>query len=714
MATSTVAAVHAERLTFERDVMPILTAAGCNQGACHGKSRGQNGFQLSLLGFDADFDYTAIVQEGRGRRVFPAAPDQSLLLQKATARTAHGGGERLQLGSDRYAVLHRWIAAGMPRRTSDDPVLVGIAVSPPERPLAAGEALQLSVVERYSDGSTRDVTALGAYQSSDPAIAAIDDRGRIVAGKLPGETSLMVRYMGNIATWNVVIPRPERLPAERYAALPRHNLIDELVYHKLAQVAVLPSPSAADHTFLRRAYLDVIGRLPSADEARAFLDDQALDKRARLVDALLERPEYADHWANKWADLLRPNPYRVGIKATLNFDAWIREAFRRNQPYDQFVFDLLTARGSTWRNGATVLFRDKRTPEELTTITSQLFLGVRLDCARCHHHPFEVWGQDDFYGMAAYFARIGFKGTGISAPISGGEEMIYASPKGAVKHPLSGVPVEPRPLAGQAEVAATEDPREALARWIIADENPYFARVAVNRLWAEVMGRGIVEPVDDLRATNPPTNAALLDALVTEFRRVRYDNKALLRWILTSHVYELASLPNETNVADTQNYSRHYRTRLRGEALLDAVSDITGQRESFDATPPGTRAVELWTHRSKSLFLDAFGRPDPNQDPPCERTGETTMVQALHLMNSPKLQSKLTEKDSLPETLAASDKTPAEIVEQLYLCVYSRYPTADESNRAAALYADEKSSRTETTQDLLWAMLNTPEFLYKD
>ena len=711
-----IAAIKAssERLTFERDVMPILTAAGCNQGACHGKSRGQNGFQLSLLGFDADFDYNAIVKEGRGRRIFPAAPEESLLLRKGAARVPHGGGERLTLDGPRYATLRRWIAEGMPRRAADDPLLVGIAVTPSERPLVANGSLQLTVTARFSDGATRDVTALGAYQSSEPAVAAIDDRARIAAGKLPGEASLMIRYMGYIATWNVVIPRAERLPAERYAALPRENFIDDLVYRKLAQIAVLPSPPAPDSTFLRRAYLDVIGRVPAADEVRAFLDDPASDKRTRLIDTLLARPEYADQWANKWADLLRPNPYRVGIKATVMFDAWIRDAFRQNLPYDQFVRELMTARGSTWRNGATTLFRDKRTPEELTTITSQLFLGVRLDCARCHHHPFEVWGQDDFYGMAAYFARIGFKGAGISTPISGGEEMIYALPRGVVKHPLTGAPVAPSPLVGEAAVNETDDPREALARWMTADDNPYFARVAVNRLWAEVMGRGIVEPVDDLRATNPPTNAALLDALATEFRRLRYDNKALLRVILTSHVYGLASLPNETNATDTQNYSRHYRTRLRAETLLDAIDDITGRRETFDATPPGSRAVELWTHRSKSLFLDAFGRPDPNLDPPCERTTDTTMVQALHLMNSPRLQTKLTETSSLPGTLVASAKTPAEIVEQLYLSVYGRRPTAEESTAATALYADSRSSRAETTQDLLWALLNTPEFLFKD
>ena len=311
-----------------------------------------------------------------------------------------------------------------------------------------------------------------------------------------------------------------RVPDAAYAKLPRNNFIDGLVWQKLQQAGVTPSPPADDAKFLRRAYLDVIGRLPKPDEARAFLADKASDKRARLIDALLARPEYADFWANKWADLLRPNPYRVGIKATLNFDGWIRDAFRRNLPYDQFVRELITATGSTWTNGAATLFRDRRSSDEITTIVSQLFLGVRLECAKCHHHPFEVWGQDDFYGMAAYFARVGYKGAGISSPISGGEEIIFVAPSGLVKHPLTGQPVAPKPLFGTAPaVDAEHDPRAALAGWITSDDNRLFAQVAVNRVWTELMGRGIVEPVDDLRATNPPSNAPLIEALAEDFRR---------------------------------------------------------------------------------------------------------------------------------------------------------------------------------------------------
>jgi hypothetical protein len=702
-----------QRVTFELDVLPVLTAAGCNQGACHGKSRGQNGFQLSLLGFDADFDHARIVKDARGRRIFPAAAEQSLLLRKASAQLPHGGGERLAAGSEDYELVRHWIEQGMPRRSPDDPVLVRITLSPPEHKLAAGASEQLTVTAHYSDGSTRDVTCRTTFQSNEAAIVAVDKTGLVTAGMLPGETAIMARYMSHIATWNTLIPLPDPVDDSIYAALPRKNFIDELVWAKLQQLGVTPSEPAGDSTFLRRAYLDVIGRLPTTDEARTFLADASPSKREALVDALLAREEYADFWANKWADLLRPNAYRVGVKATFRLDAWLRDAFRRNLPYDHFVRELVTARGSTWRNGAVTVFRDRREPPEITTAVSQLFLGIRLECAKCHHHPFEAWGQDDFYGLAAYFARIGHKGVGLSPPISGGEEMVFAAASGTVAHPISGESVQPKPLFGSAPVPAEGDPREALADWIVSPDNPYFAKVAVNRIWADLMGRGLVEPVDDLRVTNPASNEALLSGLADHFRKVGFDQKQLIRTIMTSRVYGLSSIPNERNVADTRNYSRHYRQRLRAEVLLDGISDITGVPETFAALPAGSRATEIWSHRVESLFLDAFGRPDPNQDPPCDRTTETTMVQTLHLMNAPNLHRKVTSDEGRAARLAAADKKADENVEELYLLVYARLPTSDERRVAVDWFASA-ANRRQATEDLLWALLNTPEFLFKD
>jgi hypothetical protein len=395
------------------------------------------------------------------------------------------------------------------------------------------------------------------------------------------------------------------------------------------------------------------------------------------------------------------------------FDAWIRDTFRRNQPFDQFARELLTAQGSVWRNGAATWFRDRRTPDEITPVVSQLFLGIRLECAKCHHHPFEVWSQDDFYGLAAYFARLRHKGEGISPPISGGEEVVYLGDSGSVTHPTTGKVLEPRPLTGQARaILPGEDPREALADWITKD-NPFFAQVAVNRAWAEIMGRGLVDPVDDLRATNPPSNPALLAALADDFRDSGYDFKVLIRRIMMSYVYSLSSLPNDRNLADTRNYSRHYRQRLRAEVLLDAVSDATGVDEDWKGMPDNSRAMEIWTHRVESLFLDAFGRPDGNQDPPYERVNDSTIVQALHLMNSPGLHRKVVSDDGLAARLAASDRTAVAIVEELYLTVYSRFPTADETTAVVQVF-EQNGNRRQATEDLLWALLNTPEFVFKD
>lgn len=700
---------------FERDVQPILTRLGCNAGACHGKARGQNGFQLSLLGFDRDFDFAALTREGRGRRMVPAAPEQSLLLLKPSGQMAHGGGKRLDKGGSAYELLRRWIVAGTPRTPPDAPTLDHITIEPAERIVASRDEQQLLVTAHYSDRTTQDVTHLTTFQSNDSVIASVNAEGTVKAGPLPGEAAIMARFMEKFAVCNVVIPLAGSVPADVYARLPRRNFIDGHVWAKLQQLGITPSEPADDATFHRRAYLDVIGRLPTVEETRAFIADKAADKRSRLIDQLLERPEYGDHWANKWADLLRPNPYRVGIKAVFNLDGYLRDAFRKNKPYDQFVREILTAQGSTWRHGPTVVFRDRREPDEITTMVSQLFLGIRLDCARCHHHPFEIWGQDDFYSFAAYFARLGHKGQGISAPISGGEEVIFTAPSGTVKHPVSGRVLAARPLFGKApELDPERDPRRTLAEWIVSKDNPYFARVIVNRVWADLMGRGLVEPVDDLRATNPPSNGPLLEALADDFRKNGHDLKKLLRTIMSSHVYGLASLPSERNSSDTRNYSRHYRQRLRGEVLLDAVSDITGVPESFSAMPPGTRAMELWTVRSQSVFLDSFGRPDPNQDPPCERTSDTTVVQALHLMNAPNLHRKVTSDAGRAAALAASTKTPREIVDELYLLAYSRSPTEEERVSCLKAFEGRGVTRRQATEDILWALINTPEFVFKD
>ncbi|MCC6508496.1 MAG: DUF1553 domain-containing protein [Pirellulaceae bacterium] len=701
-------------LKFELDIQPILTARGCNSGPCHGKARGQNGFALSLLAFDPDYDYQAIVSDARGRRLFPAAPDKSLFLQKATGVMPHGGGVRIELGDEDYQKIVSWIRGGMPRVSESDPKLLRVEIQPAPHSLAPGQSEQLKVIAHYSNNSQRDVTGTCAYLSNEPAIVSVGTAGQLKAGLIPGEATIMARYMGVIATWSTAIPRAGNVTAAQYAALPRHNFIDDLVYSKLQSLNVLPSEDCGDATFLRRAMLDTIGRLPTPEEARTFLDDSVAGKRERLIDSLLEREEYGDFWANKWADLLRPNPYRVGIKATMSLDGWLRDKFRNNVPYDQFVRELLTAQGSTWRNGAVTLFRDRRGVEELTTIVSQLFLGVRLECAKCHQHPFEVYSQADFYSFGAYFSRIDYKGTGLSPPISGGEEMVLVSRKEKeVRHPLTKAVLPPKQLLGKVETIAEEsDPRVNLVDWMTAAENPYFARVAVNRLWSEIFGKGLVDPVDDMRATNPASNPQLLDALAEEFRRLGYDQKKMLKTIMSSHIYALGSMPNETNAADIRNFSRHYRKRMRAEVLADSIVDITEVADSYDGAAPGSRAMQLWTVRTKSDLLDAFGRPDPNQDPPCERMPDATMVQALHLMNANQIQNKLTSDQGRVSRLASGTMTLEQIVEELYLACYSRRPSLAETQALRDTTPQPNPARRQWIEDLLWSLVNSPEFLY--
>ncbi|MBI1349072.1 DUF1553 domain-containing protein [bacterium] len=700
---------------FDQEVQPVLTKFSCNAGTCHGKQRGQNGFQLSLLGFDSDFDFDALVKEGRGRRTSATVPVSSLLLQKPCGGVPHGGGVRITKDSPAYDLLERWIADGLPRRIDNTPVVLSVAVFPSEVVLGRESRHQLRVVATYSDGSERDVTQWASFQSSDAPIAEVDERGLITAGSILGDAAIMARFQGQITVASVLVPHPQPAEAAQYANLPIPTYIDGLVWKRLQKLGITPSAEAPEATVLRRLYLDIIGRGPTAEEARSYLDSTASDKRSQLIDSLLQHPEYAEHWASKWADLLRPNPYHVGIKATLNYDQWIRQAFRRNMPYDQFVRELVTAQGSTFRHGNATLYRNRRTPDELTTQISQLFLGVRLECAKCHQHPFEVYSQRDFYSFAAFFARVGRKGTGISAPISGSEEFIFVADKGSVSHPLTGETLTPKPLKGEPlEIAVGADPREALVDWMTAAENPYFSRVIANRVWADLMGRGLVEPVDDLRGTNPPSNPELLDALADDLKSHGYDLKHLIRSITNSQVYALSSVPSETNAADHRNFSRHYRQRLRAETLYDTLTQITGDADRFDAMPADSRAKELWTVRVDSLFLDAFSRQDPNQDPPCERNTEPTIVQALHLMNSKDLYQRVTAKDGRAADLAERELSPEQIVEEVYLAVYGRRPSADELSIAVTDFPTDPKDRRVLIEDLMWALINTAEFVFED
>jgi hypothetical protein len=699
--------------SFVRDVLPVLSKAGCNAGACHAKPDGQNGFHLTVFSYDPKSDYNGIVKDARGRRVFPSCPEESLILLKATLTVPHEGGERFDKDSDAYHTLVQWIRGGLVYRADKEPALEKITAFPKERRYQKGATQRLLVRAHYSDGSVRDVTALAGFVSNDKEMARVTDDGAVSIGKMSGEAVVVARYMGLVCDSRISVPADRLLPESQYAQLPVNNFIDELAYAQFKRLGLFPSELCTDSEFLRRASLDTIGTLPTPEEARAFLEDTAPDKREKLIDRLLANPFYADCWANKWADLLRPNTDRVGIKSVYVLDQWLRERFRENQPYDQFVREILLTEGNTHRCGPAVIYRDRREPADATTMFSRLFLGIRMDCAKCHHHPNEKWSQDDFYHMAAFFGSLKQKGAGISAPISPGNETFYFLPMRTVKHPVTGELMDPKAPDGPLEkIALTVDPRRSLADWLTAPGNPFFARAAANRVWEVFFGRGIVDPVDDFRISNPPSNPALIDALGQELVRDRFNLKALMRTIMRSHLYQLSSTPNEFNSADTRNFSRAYRRRLPAEALADALADITGVPETYPGMPPGSRAMQAWTYKIDSQTMDAFGRPNSSSDCPCERDVRPSIVQALHLMNSRLLQEKLASDAGRVQALTAGKLPPEEIVTELYLACYARKPTAEELQIATAPFAAEGATRRGATEDVLWSLLNSAEFVF--
>ena len=701
-------------LSFVGDVLPHMTKAGCASGTCHAKPEGQNNFRLSVFAYDPQHDYDEIVKDGRGRRVFPAAPEESLFIKKATGAVPHEGGTRIEPGSQAHKILVGWISQGMLFERPGEAKLTSVAVSPRAETYAKGAKRQLQVMAAFSDGSKRDVTALSHFTSNDKEMAAVDERGLVTTGTLSGEGVVVASYMGLVDVARITVPADRKLPESLYASLPVSNEIDRLVYARLKKLGIAPSGGCSDEEFLRRASLDAIGVLPSAEQARRFIADRDPNKRAQLVDALLEHPNYADHWAVRWGDLIRPNPSRVGVKPVYLLDQWLREAFRQNMPYDKMVRALLTAQGSTHEHGPVAIFRDKREPADTGAFVSQIFLGVRLDCARCHHHPSEKWTQEEYFQLAAFFGQMKRKGQGISAPISGEPEYWWYAPGGSgVQHPVTEAVMTPKPPDGpEMPYVDGEDPRARLADWMAGSDNPFFAKAIVNRLWGEFFGRGIVEPVDDFRASNPPTNEELIEWLARDFSAHGYDLKHLMRTLMNSRVYQLSSLPNEHNLADSKNFSRSYRRRLTAEVLLDAVSDLTGVRDTFSGLAAGSRASQTWNHKLDSDFLDAFGRPNASQECPCERDRKPSVVQALHLMNSNSLQAKLSSGKGVAAKLAASVLPEPDVVKEIYLSAYSRLPDADELQIALRFFSAPGATRATAIQDLLWALVNSAEFVF--
>ncbi len=705
------AAPAADRVTFLRDVAPVLDKAGCTAGACHGAAKGKNGFKLSLRGYDHHFDYEALLYDLSGRRFNRADPGKSLILAKPTQEVAHGGGLRFEKESDYYKIIFDWIAAGVPYGDESQDAVTAIDVEPKEIFMSGpGESAQVKVSARYADGVTRDVTRDATVESNIPDIAMVDVKSA-VKGERVGEATLLVRYQGKLSTIPVTVLNPK--PGFAWKALPQHNFIDKLIDAKLERLKIQPSPVADDATFLRRVSLDLTGQIPTAQAVRAFLADSTPSraKRSRMIDALIASPAFADHWTVKWGDLLQSSRKFLGEKGVYGFREWIRDSITSNKPYNVMVRELLTSRGSSYDDPAANYFRVTREAKPAMEKTTQVFLGVRMVCAQCHDHPFERWTQGQYYQMAAFFSAVG-----VRAGYEVGEEIVFDQPDNYdLHHPKDGRVVEPEFMVASARpvpIPSDSRRRDALAEWLTSSENPFFAKAITNRVWSYFFGKGIIDPVDDIRASNPPTNPALLDALTKELIEHDFDLRHLMRVIANSRAYQTSFTPNEWNEGDAINFSRTIPRRLTAEQLMDAVTAAAGARPAFPEVPLDTVAQQLADpHIGKEGFLDVFGRPPRESACECERRSDFSLPQALNLVNGATISNAIADPKGHIAKMVLGGRPDESIVEELYLAALSRPPTPAESERGTA-YLAGGASRAARAQDLLWALLNSKGFLY--
>lgn len=711
---------------FATDVMPALSKAGCNMGACHGNANGKGGLKLSLRGEDPQFDYDALVRQHEGRRVNVLDPAASLLLQKPSGATAHQGGVRFSKSSWQYEVIRDWLAAGARGPQADDPRLASLTVTP-ERVVrfASGERIPLRVTAVFVDGATKDVTAEACYETSNLNVA-VDAAGEI-RFRAWGEATVLVRYLDQQAAVTVTYARPQ--PEIVWRAPEQRNYVDEHIFAKLESLHVLPSDVAPDNVFVRRAYLDALGILPTADEAKAYVADARADKQIRLIDQLMQRPEFAEHWALKWSDVLRNEEKVLDPKGVEVYYHWIKHSIASGKPMDQFVRELVSAHGSTFENPPANYYRANRDPETRGETTARLFLGVRLQCARCHNHPFDRWTQDDYYAWSANFARIDYeigenkRRDKLDKNEFKGDQKVLFTDKGEVKNPRTGKPATPKFLGAATSVSADKNQRlEPLAQWLTSANNELFVNSQVNFVWYHLMGRGLVEPIDDVRPTNPPTHPELMDALSRDFVESGFDLRHLVRVIMTSQTYALSSEPNATNHDDTLNYSRAIIKRLPAEKLLDAQCQVLGVPPKFENDEDVRRAGQLPGPRSPGRreklsaddrFLRTFGKPDRLLACECERSNETTLAQALTLVSGEALQDRLASERSHLAEWAKSDRPASEIIEALYWHALQRSPTAEELSVGTQLLSGDEAARFAALQDLAWAVLNAKEFVFR-
>ena len=698
-------------INFRNQVVPIFTKLGCNGGGCHGKSGGQNGFKLSLLGFYPEDDFEFLRKESRGRRIFPAIPGESLLLMKAIGRSPHGGGKRMENGSYEYNLLVQWIEQGMPYGTDSDPVVTGIRCVPETRTMTQKSQQQIAVIATYSDGTTEDVTRMALFEPNEAEMAECSTTGLVSTLELAGEVAIMARYQGQVATFRATIP----LGADTSKMPEAINLVDTAVFGKLKQLGIPASEVCDDATFLRRVSLDIAGTLPTSEEVQAYLADTAADKRDRLIDRLLDSPAYADQFANKWNFVLRNHKENgEDTPGTVLFHQWLWDQIYNNTPYDQFVRSIVTASGDPQMNPAVTWYRDVDSTEEQVEDTAQLFLGLRIQCARCHHHPFEKWSQDDYYGMAAFYGRVGKKTIPNGAANLRDRRVFHNEGVATASNPRSGKALKPTGLGTPAyDIPADSDPRVKLADWMSDPKNPFFAKSLVNRYWKHFFSRGIVEPEDDMRATNPPSNPELLDSLASHFIQSGFDLKDLVRTICRSRTYQLSALPNEFNANDKQNFSRYYPRRLSAEALYDAFHLVTDTSENFGGMPAGTKALQLSDASNSTYFLQVFGQPKGDTACECERSMDANLAQSLHLLNGKEIQDKIGRDGARTARFAAeADRPNEERVKELYRWVFAREPNAEELEVAISYLKRHEPNVRGGYEDIVWALVNTKEFQF--
>ncbi len=713
---------------FEAHVQSVLTRAACNSGACHGALAGKGGFKLSLRAYDASSDHFHITRQDRGRRIDAANPGRSLLLAKPTGMIAHKGGVRLDPESADYRILADWIAAGAPARQEEDPTLTKIEMLPEQINLARDARQQLIVLAHYSNGRIEDVTHWAKFTSANEAMAQVDADGRVhIVGH--GKGSIVATFASRIAIASIISPYPNEVPAAAYAEFHPANFIDQILLEEWQRLRLVPSPGCSDETFLRRAYLDTTGTLPSPEQVRSFLGDTRPDRRQRLVEELLASDAFVDYWSYKWSDLLLINGTLLRPDAVAAFYKWVRTNVQNNTPWDEMTRQIVLARGDSMEQGATNFYAIHQDPETLTENTCQAFLGLSIACAKCHNHPLEKWTNDQYYSMANLYARVRAKGWGGDARSGDGKRTLVVLDQGDLIQPSLGKPQPPAPLDSEPiDADSTQDRRIALANWLTNRDNPYFARAIANRVWANFMGPGLVEAVDDMRASNPASSEKLLTALAAHLNDSQFDLKGLMRLILNSKAYQRSCDALPGNASDQRMYCRHTSRRLMAEVLHDAVCQVTGVPTKFneiefsgadiqktDIYKEGTNSLQLHDSAVSNYFLKTFGRHQRRITCDCERSDQPTVVQVLHLSNGDTLNNKLSDSRSIIGRWVTDARPMEEVVEEAYLLALSRFPSAAERKELVTLAETELGQgvdRRTVLEDLLWSLMTSPEFLF--